>query len=226
MNRALAVALLGSLLLHVLLLAGHGWFSTPSPALATELSVQLGPHDSPATPSPKPSLVQPKPLAPTPQQPLHLQREPQRPLPAAKNVEPSPSLPGAVAISSPAQNVATGAIASEAGPEKSSAQGGAAPASQKSGGRSLVSPPTCLRLTEPSLPETSRQLGETGSVRLRLRISAAGEVEHVEILASSGYARLDKAAQALVRNWRCQAAHQGDTRVSSELEETILYQLH
>ena len=55
-------------------------------------------------------------------------------------------------------------------------------------------------------PNMSRRLRETGTVQLRVRVSAAGLPVEVLMNKSSGYARLDEAALAAVKKWKFQAA--------------------
>jgi protein TonB len=54
----------------------------------------------------------------------------------------------------------------------------------------------------PAYPPLSRRLGETGKVTLRVLVQADGTAGAVEIYRSSGYARLDQAAQQAVQRWR------------------------
>ncbi|MDR2677944.1 MAG: TonB family protein [Zoogloeaceae bacterium] len=55
---------------------------------------------------------------------------------------------------------------------------------------------------KPNYPAFSRQLGESGQVLLRVFVEANGRASRVEIKKSSGFARLDKAAQEVVYRWR------------------------
>jgi protein TonB len=54
----------------------------------------------------------------------------------------------------------------------------------------------------PAYPPLSRRLGETGKVTLRVLVQSDGTAGAVEIYRSSGYARLDQAAQQAVQRWR------------------------
>lgn len=62
----------------------------------------------------------------------------------------------------------------------------------------------------PQYPATSRRLGERGRVTLRVRVSANGRAERIEIRTSSGFERLDQAAQAAVAGWRFVPARRGE----------------
>ena len=65
----------------------------------------------------------------------------------------------------------------------------------------------------PAYPQSSKRLGETGTVLLRVRVSALGRAESVELERSSGYTRLDRAALDAVRKWKFVPAKQGDQAV-------------
>lgn len=69
-----------------------------------------------------------------------------------------------------------------------------------------ITPPDASAATlhnpAPRYPTESRRLREEGTVRLRVLISPAGDVEQVSVARSSGYDRLDKAALDAVRRWR------------------------
>lgn len=65
---------------------------------------------------------------------------------------------------------------------------------------------TCPERTPPAYPPLSRRLGETGKVVLRVELDATGRVASARVLTGSGSARLDAAALAAVKAWRCQPA--------------------
>lgn len=65
----------------------------------------------------------------------------------------------------------------------------------------------------PVYPSVSRRAGEQGRVMLRVRVSARGQVEAIEVQKSSGYDRLDEAALSAVRRWRFVPATVGDRAV-------------
>lgn len=62
----------------------------------------------------------------------------------------------------------------------------------------------------PAYPSVSKQRHEQGRVLLRVRVSAQGRAETVEVEKGSGYQRLDRAAQEAVRQWRFVPARQGE----------------
>jgi protein TonB len=73
----------------------------------------------------------------------------------------------------------------------------------------------CPERTPPSYPPLSRRLGETGKVVLRVELDEAGRVSGAQVLTSSGFNRLDAAALAAVRTWRCQPAERDGQAVRS-----------
>lgn len=65
---------------------------------------------------------------------------------------------------------------------------------------------TCPDRAPPSYPAISRRLGEEGKVVLRVELDETGRVDRATIKTSSGYARIDEAALATVKRWRCSPA--------------------
>lgn len=64
----------------------------------------------------------------------------------------------------------------------------------------------CPERTPPAYPAFSRRMGEEGTVVLRVELDEQGEVCAARVSSSSGFARLDEAALAAVRTWRCNPA--------------------
>lgn len=64
----------------------------------------------------------------------------------------------------------------------------------------------CPVRTAPVYPRSARQLGETGQVRLRVELDETGRLVSSEVAQSSGFSRLDEAALAAVKRWRCHPA--------------------
>lgn len=65
---------------------------------------------------------------------------------------------------------------------------------------------TCPDRAPPSYPAISRRLGEEGKVILRVELDETGRVDRVTVKTSSGFARIDEAALATVKRWRCNPA--------------------
>lgn len=65
---------------------------------------------------------------------------------------------------------------------------------------------SCPVRTAPTYPALARRMGEEGEVVLRVELSEDGQIASVRIATSSGFRRLDEAALAAIKNWRCHAA--------------------
>jgi protein TonB len=61
----------------------------------------------------------------------------------------------------------------------------------------------CPERAPPNYPATSRRLGESGIVVLRVELDEQGLVAAARIDTASGFERLDQAALAAVKTWRC-----------------------
>ena len=64
----------------------------------------------------------------------------------------------------------------------------------------------CPERTPPAYPSLSRRHNEEGTATLRVELDESGHVVAARVNASSGHARLDEAALAAVRTWRCTPA--------------------
>lgn len=177
--------------------------SPVAPALPEERS------QPPAAPSarstPKPLAVPPPTAAPRavlPDAPLLEAPETSAQAVAATNTRPA-------GTSSP--NTST--LAADTGPGTPSPvfNGAVAPGSEQTTlradpGAQRVEPPrqsgAYLSNPPPPYPPISRRLGEQGQVTLRAFIEANGTASRVEVLSSSGFDRLDRAALAAAKNWR------------------------
>lgn len=73
----------------------------------------------------------------------------------------------------------------------------------------------CPERTPPVYPPLARRLSETGKVVLRVELDEAGRVSTAQVVTSSGSNRLDAAALAAVRTWRCQPAQRDGQPVRS-----------
>lgn len=78
---------------------------------------------------------------------------------------------------------------------------------------------------KPPYPAASRRLGETGTVHLRVHVSASGEAMKVQIRKSSGYERLDQSALDTVARWRFVPARRGDAAVAAWVVVPIVFEL-
>jgi protein TonB len=78
---------------------------------------------------------------------------------------------------------------------------------------------------KPLYPHASRRLGEEGKVVLRVLVSADGDAKRVEVKHSSGFQRLDHAAQEAVSHWRFVPAKRGEQAVPAWVVVPIVFSL-
>lgn len=145
-------------------------------------------------------------------------------VPPAQAVIPEPGLPLQAAEPAVGPSSPINAPAATAGILNSTSPSAAALAPAMPVAAAPSRPPVCLRDPKPAMPALSRTLGETGKVRLRLRVDEAGR-KSVEILERSGYSRLDAAALAAVRQWICQPALHNGLAIAAELDEWVVFEL-
>ena len=65
---------------------------------------------------------------------------------------------------------------------------------------------SCPQRTAPNYPLPSRRMGEAGTAVLRVELDEQGRVAAARIATGSGFDRLDAAALAAVKTWRCNPA--------------------
>jgi protein TonB len=65
---------------------------------------------------------------------------------------------------------------------------------------------TCPNRSPPAYPAISRRFDEEGTVVLQVELDETGVVATARVHKSSGFARLDEAALAAVKTWRCSPA--------------------
>jgi protein TonB len=65
---------------------------------------------------------------------------------------------------------------------------------------------SCPERTPPAYPPLSRRMGEEGKVVLRVEMDEQGVVSMARVATGSGFPRLDEAALAAVKTWRCTPA--------------------
>lgn len=64
----------------------------------------------------------------------------------------------------------------------------------------------CPERSAPAYPAQSRRFGEEGTVVLRVELDESGRVAAARVDRSSGHVRLDEAALAVIKTWRCTPA--------------------
>ena len=82
-----------------------------------------------------------------------------------------------------------------------------------------------LRNPKPSYPNLSRRLNEQGTVLLRVFVTVEGDATTVELKESSGFPRLDKAAQESVQTWKFLPAKRGERPVAAWVVVPIKFSL-
>jgi periplasmic protein TonB len=77
-------------------------------------------------------------------------------------------------------------------------------------------PADYLNNPKPTYPALSKRLGEQGIVRLNILVNPDGSVARIEIVKSSGYARLDESARKTVQaSWKFEPARQAGKPVAA-----------
>jgi len=202
-----AAGLLVVLALHGAVLYGL-WHARvlPLPAEAVTLFVNL---IYPPPPQSRPKAIPPaepkppKPVkreAPRPVEPPHYHLAAEAPVVSPTDaVEPLPSPSPVVASPLPAPSALPPAPPQPAGPVNLKSELALA----------------CPKRTKPIYPPVAQRLGETGIVVLRVELDETGRVSATEVITSSGFKRLDAAALAAVRTWRCQPAQRDGQAVRS-----------
>ena len=151
-----------------------------------------------------PQVTQP----PKPTEPPRPQQIAKTSAPTEKPQEPAPLFTTKV-IESPAQWIVPE-------PEKSQE---VAPIAAAPAPPTAVTPPSFdaayLRNPPPAYPPQSKRRHEEGKVLLRVYVNAAGVAEKIEIHTSSGWPRLDEAAQESVSAWHFIPAKQGDKAIAA-----------
>lgn len=74
-------------------------------------------------------------------------------------------------------------------------------------------------------PAMSRRLGETGTVLLHLHVLADGRIGAVNVLRSSGFPRLDRAAADAALRWRLTPARRGEEPVAMWYRWPVQFEL-
>jgi TonB family protein len=75
----------------------------------------------------------------------------------------------------------------------------------------------------PRYPRDWKERGWAGTVLLRLHISAAGAIEQIEIVASSGFHELDASAISAVKHWKARPAQKLGKPVASQVNLPVVF---
>lgn len=148
---------------------------------------------------------------------LLLPKEAPKPLPQAKRVVPQKAAPAPVAPHQPAA-VAAAAPASVTDPTPVAAAASAP-----------LTPPlfdvSYLNNPAPDYPASAKRRRIQGTVRLAVEVTAEGRAAHVRVETGSGFAPLDQAALAAVRQWRFVPAKRGSQAVAAPVIVPIEFRL-
>ena len=165
------------------------------------------PAPVPEAPAPVDVVVQSKPVATPPAV--------SAPVPPPADVAPQSPSPPAVA----ADAEATAAEAQVAIAQPTRAPVARAPERSE--------PPALIERSRvaPIYPRASRRAGEAGTVVLRLTVGVSGTVLATDVLSSSGFDRLDQAAQAAARQWRFSPGTRQGVPVELSIQVPIRFEL-
>lgn len=121
----------------------------------------------------------------------------------------------------PATQGPRAAIPNAAGNASPSVNAAPSPVTQKGAGDNAV----VLRQVKPSYPALSRRKGEEGRVVLNVLVRADGTAGNISIKRSSGFSRLDTAAESAVRRWRFEPYRVGGLATDHEYSIVIIFSL-
>lgn len=77
----------------------------------------------------------------------------------------------------------------------------------------------------PDYPRLSQRAGEEGRVLMKVLVSAEGRPESVDVINSSGFDRLDRAAVNAVKQWRFEPARKGGKALSAYVNVPLSFSL-
>lgn len=85
--------------------------------------------------------------------------------------------------------------------------------------------PQAVDSPPPHYPRSAQRRGETGTVLLRVHVSAAGDVIAVDLIQSSHSRDLDRAASDAVRRWRFRPAMREGRAAAASVQVPITFRL-
>lgn len=184
------------------------------------------PQPPPARPTPRPAPTRPEAHRP----PVH-RAEPAKPAPRVATQEPvAPTAPTKAAAptttptaAAPTPHPAPTSPKAPTPETLEAAHATAHPATAASA--PTVAPPVVetaasyqadyLDNPPPTYPQLSRQLGEEGTALLKVQVGPDGRPLQIRLLSSTGFPRLDEAAEAAVAKWRFVAATRNGQSITS-----------
>lgn len=170
-----------------------------------------------------PGAVAPAPIAPAapPATAAPSRTVPARPLPVRSTALARPAAPGELPVTSDeAAPPASPPARVQSNPTPPASEAAAPPSDSPANYHAAY-----LHNPQPPYPLLSRKLREEGKVRLRVRVSAAGRAEAVELVTGSGFSRLDEAARSAVAGWQFVPARQQGQAVAGWVEVPIQFNL-
>jgi TonB family protein len=118
--------------------------------------------------------------------------------------------------------------AGKAGSSADGAGGSAGPPSNGAGGSTNSTPRTqvvAIATPRPEYPQASVRRHEEGRVLCRIHVLADGTVDSVDVVTSSGFDRLDRAAIATLSTWRFHPATCAGIAVATHVEQLVTFKL-
>lgn len=177
---------------------------------------------APVPPEKKPAPAAPKPAPPKPAPPKPVLKPRVAPaVPSSPKPESSPPREEArpVQPAPPAPPVVTRPAPPPAKPAPAPAPIEDQPITQASFTAAYLHNP------KPDYPAAAKQRGWEGTVKLMVKVSAAGSPDKINIHQSSGYDLLDQSAIDAVRRWRFVPAKRGDTPIASAVVVPLIFRL-
>jgi protein TonB len=213
----------------------------PSVASRAALRRGSGPAVVPVQPPPKPPVVEPPKPPPAPQpvvEPAPVPPEPKAqpepvavPTPAAEPTPPTPSPIAAQPAPAPQQAPSLPSAAAPApvedatpGPEEAAAVN-SVDANADTSRHGVTAPASAVGLTQPVYPLYSRRHGEEGTVVMEVEILATDEHGRIEVVQSSGYSRLDRAAVDALNEAKYVAARRAGVPITTTKRFAFTFRL-
>jgi len=224
-----------SLALHVLLLGGLGlWMGKSAIHRSTDQGVKVelvmlekagaGAPSSPTPPTPPAQLRAPSAEAVARSSAAPRMREPPPPPPPdTQAAEPLPLPPTA-----PQAQPAAPPASFEAPPGPRRNPGGTnSPSNAVARGHNVIPPQADARYRNrpPVYPAEAQAKGQQGAVTLLIHVSPAGLPTGVEVIGSSGFLLLDRAAREAVETWHFLPALQDGAPVAADMPLRVRFEL-
>jgi protein TonB len=119
---------------------------------------------------------------------------------------PAPTAEQPLALAGPAAQATIASTAAPATPAKSAAPSQVINPAPAAPAATVIQQPSSnadyLQNPKPPYPSLSARLGETGNTVYKVWIGVDGKPQRAELVSSSGFPRLDKAAYDTVMSWR------------------------